>query len=142
MIKIGWSERFPRRVPQIAALFEGDGAELMTLGVLDGGKAEEWELHRRFAAHRVWPDREWFRPDPELLAFIHGHARPYVPIEEDPDARAEADRARLVTVQVHAGVVHDAKQVARAQGLTLAEYLSRAIGAATERDLGAIASED
>jgi hypothetical protein len=40
--------------------------------ILRGGRALEHTLHRRFDAHRA--HGEWFRPAPELLAYIAEHA--------------------------------------------------------------------
>lgn len=42
--------------------------ELELLGTITGGKEREQEIHRRFAHLRM--RGEWFRPAPELLAFI------------------------------------------------------------------------
>lgn len=49
-------------------------AELRMLGVAPGRFAEEKEIQVRFVRH--WLGGEWFRPDPEILAFAAQH---YVP---------------------------------------------------------------
>src|SRR5262249_26863050 len=43
---------------------------LTILATMDGDKAAEDALHKRFAAARVNDEREWFRPVPELIRFI------------------------------------------------------------------------
>jgi hypothetical protein len=64
-IKIGWTDDPGRRV---AELQTGSAEELMLRALIPGGRAEETQLHEKFASARMLG--EWFRPVPELLAFI------------------------------------------------------------------------
>jgi hypothetical protein len=53
----------------------GTVGTLEPLLVLTGDMALERALHRRFAADRIRPDREWFYPSPRLMRFVEGHGR-------------------------------------------------------------------
>lgn len=65
-IKIGWTGgRLKRRFGQLQT---GSASPLSLILSLPGDRALERRLHERFARHRL--RGEWFRPDPELLAFI------------------------------------------------------------------------
>lgn len=70
-IKIGVSGDTHQRVPQLRREY---GRSLKVLGVMDGNRQIEQELHRRFKADRRFG--EWFKPSEELLAFIAENARP------------------------------------------------------------------
>lgn len=65
-IKIGFSttEAEARK----SGLQTGNPSELIVLLTIDGDRATEKELHKRFASHHVLG--EWFQPAPELLQFI------------------------------------------------------------------------
>lgn len=66
-IKIGFTDG--DAADRAADLQTGNPGELVVLAVVAGGtRADEAELHRRFAADRV--AGEWFRPSPALLAFV------------------------------------------------------------------------
>lgn len=67
-IKVGFSERLHARRGEL----EEEHGPLDLLGTEPGGWYREHELHQQFAAHRVRPDREWFRPGPALLQHIAG----------------------------------------------------------------------
>jgi hypothetical protein len=69
-VKIGHSKNVRGR---LSALQTGIPERLRVLGVLDGGKAEEQRLHRYFGAYCI--QGEWFKPVPELLAYIRMHGR-------------------------------------------------------------------
>lgn len=64
-IKIGKARDVQRRVDEIKA---GNPYELRVLAVMPGGRAEERELHERFAHLRL--RGEWFRPAAELRDFV------------------------------------------------------------------------
>jgi hypothetical protein len=70
-IKIGVSGDIPRRVQSIVA---AANIHVELLGYKEGDRAEEQALHKRFAEHRR--HGEWFKPSPELLAFIDGTMKP------------------------------------------------------------------
>jgi hypothetical protein len=65
LVKIGYSKRVHTR---IRALSTQAGRQMRLLAAMPGGKAEERELHQRFADARAMG--EWFRPVAELLAEI------------------------------------------------------------------------
>lgn len=69
-VKIGFSKAPKVR---LASLQIGIPERLRILGVLDGGKPEEQRLHRYFSAHAI--GGEWFRPAPEVLAYIRENGR-------------------------------------------------------------------
>lgn len=64
-IKIGVSAALPKRLRSLAS---GSHLTLRLLGTVPGGPELESEFHRRFAHLQI--RREWFRPAPELFAFI------------------------------------------------------------------------
>lgn len=64
-IKIGFSVSPGRR---LAALQTGSAMHLSLLGVVAGPQSFELAVHTKFRAHRV--KGEWFRPAPDILAFI------------------------------------------------------------------------
>jgi hypothetical protein len=84
LIKIGVSVRLSRRIkqPDFQQYFDSP-AELVVLGVMDGGYADESVLHKRFRRSR-WVG-EWFVPHDDLLAFIEAEARPWDGVDEMPD---------------------------------------------------------
>jgi len=63
-IKIGRSVQLWRRLAQLKRTPED------LLAVVPGGKAEEQEFHRRFAAAKVYA--ELFAPTDDLLAYVNG----------------------------------------------------------------------
>lgn len=69
-IKIGFSGNVATR---FAGLQIGCPHELSLLGRMPGGLDDERRLHARFDALRI--RGEWFRPEPELLAFIASETR-------------------------------------------------------------------
>jgi hypothetical protein len=65
-IKIGFtSTPFAKR---LETLKTGSPHKLKLLGIMPGLKKQERQLHRHFSAARM--SGEWFRPTPELLAYI------------------------------------------------------------------------
>ncbi len=65
-IKIGYTSG--DAATRLAALQTGNPGELRVLLETPGDYADEAELHRRFAAARG--NGEWFRPTPEVLAYM------------------------------------------------------------------------
>lgn len=65
MIKIGFAKDVAARIRQ---LHPAAGSELVLLALTTGGITKETDLHKKF--HHLKHHREWFRPEPELLAFI------------------------------------------------------------------------
>lgn len=64
-VKVGFTSNLKERLD---ALQVGHPENLRLLGARQGGPAEEAELHRRLAAHRV--RGEWFAPAPEVLSAV------------------------------------------------------------------------
>lgn len=64
-IKIGFASNVQRRIASISTSCPED---LQLLGCCPGTMPEEQALHRKFAHLRI--RREWFRGEPELLAYI------------------------------------------------------------------------
>lgn len=69
-VKIGFSKNPKGR---LSSLQTGIPERLHLLGVLPGGKEEEQRLHRYFAAYCI--QGEWFKPAPDLLAYIRTRGR-------------------------------------------------------------------
>lgn len=64
-IKIGFTKRIRHRL----AVVQVDNPSMVRLiAVMEGGRKEEFVLHKRFEEHRLYG--EWFDPDNELVAFI------------------------------------------------------------------------
>lgn len=72
-IKIGFTDGDPEG--RLKALQTGSPTGLVLLLTIPGDRTKERELHERFAAARV--HGEWFKPTPELLAFMLEQARFY-----------------------------------------------------------------
>jgi len=64
-VKIGFSVRPSLRVQQLRT---SSPHALILIAIMPGDKRDERALHRRFRSARI--HGEWFRPVPELLAFI------------------------------------------------------------------------
>lgn len=64
-IKIGWSNKPKKRK---AVLQRKLGKPLQILCVIEGGRWDEYKLHKQFANFRLYG--EWFNPDDSLLDFI------------------------------------------------------------------------
>lgn len=65
-VKIGTATDVARRLSQLEAHY---GAPLALLGTMEGGRAEEREIHARFS-HLRFGRTEQFRPAPDLMEFI------------------------------------------------------------------------
>ena len=64
-IKIGMSKQLSKRLSELSRILP---YAVDLLATIDGGRETEWALHNRFDHARI--QREWFRPVPELLAYI------------------------------------------------------------------------
>lgn len=71
-IKIGTTIRLSERLKQ---LIKDAGQPLQVLAVVDGGPAEEKQLHERFSHLRVVD--EWFEAGDDLIGFIVAEASPW-----------------------------------------------------------------
>lgn len=73
-IKIGFAANLNARMA-VARTDQSHGVELLALE--GGSRDKERDLHLRFQLLRVRPHGEWFRPGPDLLAYIaEVHLRP------------------------------------------------------------------
>jgi predicted DNA-binding protein len=79
LIKIGWSYNVPNRIMALRA-------EL--IGAIPGDRSIESSVHARFEHLRV--HGEWFRPEVDLLAYIHDEAQ-----NHEPDAANVQTAIRL-----------------------------------------------
>ena len=75
-IKIGSSDDFATRYVTLETQY----GMLDVLGVMPGSLTDEYRLHRKFRAANirgVLSGIEWFRPVPELLAYIKANCKPH-----------------------------------------------------------------
>lgn len=89
-IKIGYTSA-DSADGRIAALQTGNPGALRLLSTAQGDRSREAELHRQFADDRT--NGEWFRPTPELLAFLLEEAR-------DDGTRAGFRVGKVTTLEV------------------------------------------
>lgn len=129
-IKIGMSSRLSAR---LLTLKWACGHDITLIGVLPGGRSEEVALHRMFS--HLHDRAEWFRPEPELMAYIQDHAIPWDGVDE----RAPLAASATEQIRIPADVAFDARIVAVANGESLSEYVSRLILQALQHDLGTTA---
>jgi hypothetical protein len=66
MIKIGFTSAYKARLSTLRA----EHGPLRLLLATAGARASEREAHKAFAACRITPRGEWFRPEKELLLYI------------------------------------------------------------------------
>ena len=73
-VKIGFATDPDKR---LGGLQVGRTDTLRILGVIRSRRSKEGELHEQFAAHRV--RGEWFKPAPEIIAYIREHTESWKP---------------------------------------------------------------
>ena len=66
-VKIGFSEGHEKR---LSSLQGGSPENLTLLGVIPGPAQLERRMHKKFAAQRIHPKREWFRIAGDLAKFL------------------------------------------------------------------------
>lgn len=71
LIKIGVTDDHPDK--RLGELRRGSPVPLQPLGILRGNRVAEKAIHVRF--HQSRSHGEWFRPTPDLLAFIAEHVQ-------------------------------------------------------------------
>lgn len=87
-VKIGVTRRNIK--VRLTALRNGSAEELRLLGLFEGGRELESELHRRFAAARLCG--EWFKPIPELLELAsEGAERARIALAKRPGTPSERE---------------------------------------------------
>ncbi len=72
-IKIGFTRSLKQRLQALLAEY---GPPIDVLGIIDGGRAKEREMHERFAAYRI-EGIERFRESSEMIDFIRSEALSY-----------------------------------------------------------------
>ncbi len=72
-IKIGFTRSLKERLQALLAEY---GPPIDVLGIIDGGRAKEREMHERFAAYRI-EGIERFRESSEMIVFIRSEALSY-----------------------------------------------------------------
>lgn len=80
-VKIGTTTDVPSRLSYYKT---GLPDETEVLGVLDGGREKEMEIHAQFAAWRV--RGEWFEATPDILSWARHNTIPYVSDNHSKDA--------------------------------------------------------
>src|SRR4051812_45704665 len=74
LVKIGFTKSGVKK--RLAQLRTGGSSPMAIRGTMDGDKATEAEIHRRFRDFRS--HGEWFRCGPEIDQFIADNCRPWV----------------------------------------------------------------
>lgn len=92
-IKIGTTIALRSR---LSALTTKHRATLKVLGVMPGDRKTEFSLHAHFSELRI--SGEWFKAEPELLAFIKENADPWDRIERESSKSAGSEYVSLATV--------------------------------------------
>ncbi len=77
-IKIGTTECLAQRLPCLRT--DCGKPDLRVLAVINGGRAEEQGLHKRFSRLRL--DGEWFEPANDLMEFISKNGRLWIPTKD------------------------------------------------------------
>lgn len=105
MIKIGFSSTYKSRLTALRA----EHGPLRLLLATAGARLSEQEAHKAFAAHRVTPRGEWFRPAKELLLYIQRARK----AQDGRDTRLP-EQVPLAEVRALIRDVQAAERVARA----------------------------
>jgi hypothetical protein len=128
-VKIGTTDDLVRRHKQLEAKYE---CPLEVLATIRGGRAQEAEIHARFAHLRL-PRTELFRPEPELMEFI---SRPILvgANVEMVEAKGRDDMA----VKIARAIVGKARAIALDRGISIAEYLSEKLDGPVSKDFAAM----
>lgn len=69
-IKIGYSNNVKKR---LSALRSGSPYELSVIGIIEGGREKEKELHEKFKEKRIAQNCEWFESCDEIIGFINSN---------------------------------------------------------------------
>lgn len=83
-VKIGYTSIAPEdRVPRMQ---QGNPRRIVLLGSMLGNRRQERVLHEQFAEHHV--AGEWFKPAPDLMAFIAAAIQ--IGLEQEDEAKRKA----------------------------------------------------
>jgi hypothetical protein len=132
-IKVGYSNDVPRRIRQLEAHY---GKPIAILGTMWGGRAEEAEIHARFAHLRIGRT-EQFRPAADLMAFI---GRPLFVNQSDVELMTPAT-GRPVPMRFEEDAYELARQAAALFKESIVAYASRVIRERANADLDRAAGE-
>lgn len=137
-IKIGFSDNLRRRLMSLGN--EGN-FEPELLGIVEGGRDVERQLHNQFRQYRY--ANEWFDPGPELLEYIRANTqKPAVYLGQDYIAGPGRDSFKakhgeegvsfkmLITESQHTFL----KMAAERDGVSIAEYIRKLIHRDITRD--------
>ena len=137
LIKIGTTVTLSNRMESHRAYWPG----LTLLRVLDGGRDEEQEIHRRFDHLRVpsintqqlGSRKELFCPGPDLIHFMRNHCR-----KPDPLDMLHEDSCGIPYLQAYfsSEVSEMLRKQAKHHGFSIGEYTRRLLVAALRRDSG------
>ena len=128
LIKIGASDRLHHRVKEVQ---NEHHSTFTVLGVVDGHKQEERNLHIQFAHLRC--DKEWFSPDDELVEFITRRARSWEGstakprrIKHEPKLQRYkyAPKQILASKQIDPAIARKVRYLARVSGTSDGEVIS------------------
>lgn len=119
LVKIGFSDNVENRLRQLEKDY---GQSLTILATMEGGRAEEAALHRRFKHLRVGRT-EQFRPDPELMGFIGrpsltGESADKVAKFEDVDLRTARRNTILSEIGIEVWRYGSPEKIAVLMGLS------------------------
>lgn len=141
-VKIGYTNNLETRHKSLEKHY---GLELAILATMEGDLATESEVHKKFDHLRLKGFTrgsrhvEQFRPTQELYEFIGKPFDPHFNSEVDRPIfpAAEADRDDR-TARIDSTVLGWADMVAKAKGITLAEYLTETLSAPVARDFARV----
>jgi hypothetical protein len=122
-IKIGTSVRISFRLKQLQ---KESGKRLWVLGVVDGDKDVEKELHGRFAHLRI--AGEWFKPGPDLHEFITREAKDWDGVDE---VKPPGD-----LVRIDPNTLHRVRIIAISHDISVPECLAKLLRRPIKTELG------
>ncbi len=131
-VKIGTTLCLPTRLKQHESDFRCD---LIVLGVMDGGRVTESQVHLQFA-HLRCSGKELFDGTEELLFYIKKHCR--IPdlfdgLHERTGTRTGADPGSKIT-RIQGRILSLARFIASERGISVCSYLSSILEDQVNRD--------
>lgn len=101
-VKIGFVSKRSMMHDRLSKLQIGSHRPLTVLGVAEGAREREQELHRQFSDERYL--NEWFRLTPRIIDFIENNCRPFVTVSDRasvmPPVKRESLKPREVVVRL------------------------------------------
>jgi hypothetical protein len=99
VIKIGFTKSTKSFISRLDALQSSSWEALTVIQLTRGSLVDEYRLHRRFKHLHI--RGEWFRAEPELLAFVEGVTPLQMP-ERKPNRPMKGHRQRLPSPELTA----------------------------------------